>query len=105
MCLEKLWDLVENRTLFDAFDPIKDAYSPEIHLLEMTSFFGPPPTDLLKRGEKATHYFTAEGAKPLSIRDFFRRHLILADFEPKEDCCRVTERLQTLLPSRVAWHH
>ncbi|KAL8884341.1 MAG: hypothetical protein Q9192_006871 [Flavoplaca navasiana] len=56
-----LWDLVENRTLFDAFDLIKNAYSPEIHLSEMTSILGPPPTDLLERGDKATHYFTAEG--------------------------------------------
>ncbi|KAI9802702.1 MAG: hypothetical protein M1825_002724 [Sarcosagium campestre] len=63
-----LWDLVENRTLFDAFDSVKGVYSPEIHLLEMTSLLGPPPTELLSRGEKATHFFNAEGAKPPFIR-------------------------------------
>ncbi|MCJ1478352.1 hypothetical protein MMC13_007030 [Lambiella insularis] len=59
-----LWDLVENRTLFDAFDPVERTYSPEAHLLEMTSLLGPPPTELLKRGQRASWYFTAEG-KPL----------------------------------------
>jgi len=67
----------------------------------MTSFLGPPPTELLKRGEKATHYFTAEGAKPL-LSAIFSRNPILTDFERKGNYCRVTERLQTLPPSRAA---
>ncbi|KAL9101424.1 MAG: hypothetical protein Q9163_003316 [Psora crenata] len=55
------WDLLENRTLFHALDPTEGTYSPEAHLLEMRSLLGPPPTELLQRGETASQYFTAEG--------------------------------------------
>ncbi len=57
----KLWDLVESRILFDASDPAGSIYSPDAHLLEMTSLLGPPPTELHKRGESASQFFTAEG--------------------------------------------
>lgn len=63
----KLWDLLEDRTLFNAFDSINNAYSPEFHLFEMASLLGPPPPELLKRGKKTSEYFTAEGTKSFFI--------------------------------------
>lgn len=59
-CL-KLWDLVENDTLFDATDLVTNTYSAGRHLEEMTAFFGPPPKSLIERAKLGATYFTKEG--------------------------------------------
>ncbi|KIW82289.1 hypothetical protein Z517_05316 [Fonsecaea pedrosoi CBS 271.37] len=55
-----IWDLLEGRSLFQAFDPDTDSYAPDIHLNEMISFLGPPPKQLLVRGESTAQFFTPE---------------------------------------------
>lgn len=58
---EQIWDLLEGRSLFDAFNPDTDTYAANMHLNEMISLLGPPPEQLLIRGESTAQFFTPEG--------------------------------------------
>lgn len=63
----------------------------------MISLFGPPPTNLLKRGENAAHYFTAEGAKPFPSA-IFPRNLVLANFESRNIIAERREGFKRVYP-------
>lgn len=51
-----MWDLLENKPLFCAQDPAA-RYNAQAHLCEMVTMLGPPPKELLERGEKTSSYF------------------------------------------------
>ncbi|KAK5093106.1 hypothetical protein LTS08_008951, partial [Lithohypha guttulata] len=56
-----VWDLLEGRALFDAWNPEAEDYAANMHLAEMISVLGPPPELLLLRGQLTSHFFTSEG--------------------------------------------
>lgn len=56
----KLWDMIENTSLFDA-ETAEGDYSVQRHLEEMSFLLGPPPEDMVNRGDIAPLYFSSEG--------------------------------------------
>ncbi|KAI9757923.1 MAG: transcription factor TFIIIB subunit brf1 [Chaenotheca gracillima] len=67
-----LWDMLEGKSLFEELDAGESQYDSEEHLAHMTALLGPPPKELLDRGEKTNKYFSAEC-------EFKRRDLIPKD--------------------------
>ena len=61
MINRQIWDLLEGRSLFHAFDPDTDTYASDVHLNEMISVLGPPPEQLLVRGESVAPSLPPEG--------------------------------------------
>ncbi|KAI9678157.1 MAG: hypothetical protein M1817_006102 [Caeruleum heppii] len=55
-----IWDLFQNRHLFDARDANKENSSLH-HLAEMIALLGPPPRDFLQRSGTASEYFDEHG--------------------------------------------
>ena len=60
LCVQ-IWDLFENRHLFDGMDKSTQEYSNLHHLAEMVALMGPPPTDFLRRSGIYTEYFSEQG--------------------------------------------
>jgi serine/threonine-protein kinase SRPK3 len=56
-----MWDLVENCGLFDAIDTRPGKYSSSQHLGLMIALLGPPPKELLDRGNTTATYFDENG--------------------------------------------
>lgn len=59
--VEKIWDIYEGRQLFRGIDPEHHAYRRRAHLAEIIALLGPPPTDLLARGNLTSKFFSQEG--------------------------------------------
>ena len=57
----QLWDSLENKTLFEAVDPLKSDYDDQTHLAHITALLGPPPKDLLTRGKRTSMFYDPEG--------------------------------------------
>ncbi|KXG48603.1 uncharacterized protein PGRI_024730 [Penicillium griseofulvum] len=56
-----IWDLFEGKHMFIGLDPDGKGYSTRAHLAELIGVLGPPPLDLLKRGERSLEFFTKDG--------------------------------------------
>ncbi|KAJ5782070.1 hypothetical protein N7457_003844 [Penicillium paradoxum] len=56
-----VWDLFEGRHLFYGNDPDGSGYTTRAHLAEVMSILGPPPLDMVQRGELGSKYFTDDG--------------------------------------------
>ncbi|KAJ5188901.1 hypothetical protein N7491_005223 [Penicillium cf. griseofulvum] len=56
-----IWDLFEGKHMFFGMDPDGKGYSTRAHLAELIGALGPPPLDLLKRGERSREFFTKDG--------------------------------------------
>jgi hypothetical protein len=57
----KIWDLFEGKHMFNKRLPSRDASAPA-HIARMIALMGPPPKDLLKRGQFSAIFFDADGA-------------------------------------------
>ncbi|KAI1424333.1 kinase domain protein [Xylaria sp. FL1777] len=55
------WDIYEGNQLFCGIDPEHHAYRRRAHLAEIIALLGPPPKDLLARGDLASKFFSDEG--------------------------------------------
>ncbi|KAJ5835250.1 hypothetical protein N7447_001276 [Penicillium robsamsonii] len=56
-----IWDLFEGKHMFIGMDPDEKGYSTRAHLAEVIGILGPPPLDILKRGERSHEFFTKDG--------------------------------------------
>ncbi|KAL9132729.1 MAG: hypothetical protein Q9175_006096 [Cornicularia normoerica] len=56
-----LWDSLENKTLFEAVDPLKSDYDDQTHLAHITALLGPPPQDFLALGKRTSMFYGPEG--------------------------------------------
>ncbi|KAK2811370.1 hypothetical protein FQN50_002247 [Emmonsiellopsis sp. PD_5] len=56
-----IWDLFEGKHMFYGNDPDGKGYSTRAHLAEVIGILGPPPLDMLKRGERSPEFFTEDG--------------------------------------------
>lgn len=60
-CDEQLWDIMENKKLFEFNSPTNSDDFDELgHLAHMAALLGPPPKALLDKG-KRTHLFYESG--------------------------------------------
>ncbi|KAG8765913.1 hypothetical protein FRC12_007194, partial [Ceratobasidium sp. 428] len=58
-----IWDMMEGKPLFEGLDPTRqNEYGKPSHLAQMIALLGPPPMDLLSRGEKTSEYFNPDGS-------------------------------------------
>ena len=58
--MHQIWDLFENKHLFNARDENKQDSNLH-HLAEMLALLGPPPKGFLKRSEYAPEFFDDQG--------------------------------------------
>ncbi|ODA79301.1 hypothetical protein RJ55_04894 [Drechmeria coniospora] len=56
-----IWDIFQGRHLFYGSDPDDGDYSTRAHLAEVIALLGPPPLDLLDRGQRSREFFTEDG--------------------------------------------
>jgi len=56
-----LWNLLEDKTLCDGFDPERQQYTSRGHLAQLIGFFGHPPKALLDQGQLTTRWFEPDG--------------------------------------------
>lgn len=56
-----IWDIYEGNQLFYCIDPEHHSYRRRAHLAEIIALLGPPPKDLLARGDLASEFFSDEG--------------------------------------------
>jgi serine/threonine-protein kinase SRPK3 len=52
---------LENKSLFEAVDPLKNEYDDRSHLAHITALLGPPPKELLMRGRRTPMLNNSEG--------------------------------------------
>ncbi|KAJ8132004.1 hypothetical protein O1611_g1615 [Lasiodiplodia mahajangana] len=57
----EIWDLYEERSMFGGIDPEHNEYRRRAHLAEIMAVLGPPPKDLLARGNLTSKFFSPEG--------------------------------------------
>jgi hypothetical protein len=58
--IQEVWDLFEGKHMFTERQPSRDASTPA-HIARMIALLGPPPIDLIKRGQFSTLFFDEEG--------------------------------------------
>ncbi|PBP21617.1 hypothetical protein BUE80_DR007645, partial [Diplocarpon rosae] len=56
-----VWDMFENRRLFDGLDPETGKYGNRFHLASIVGLLGPPPAELLQRSKYSSVYFDDRG--------------------------------------------
>ncbi|CZT11199.1 related to protein kinase [Rhynchosporium graminicola] len=56
-----VWDMFENRRLFDGLDPDTGKYGNRFHLASIVGLLGPPPLEFLQRSEYSSVYFDDQG--------------------------------------------
>ncbi|KAJ6785785.1 hypothetical protein PWT90_03043 [Aphanocladium album] len=56
-----IWDIFEGNSLFTGQDPEFNTYRSRAHLAEMISLLGPPPPELVARGQLRHKFFDADG--------------------------------------------
>lgn len=64
----QLWNLLEDKTLCDGFDPERQHYTSRRHLAQLIGFFGHPPKALLDQGQLTTRWFESDGKSYLNTR-------------------------------------
>lgn len=57
----QIWNLFEGGSLFSGQDPEFHAYRSRMHLAEMIRLLGPPPPELLARGNLTQKFFSEKG--------------------------------------------
>jgi hypothetical protein len=57
----QIWDLLEGKPLCRGFDPRRNKYTSRAHHAQLIGLLGPPPKQLLDRGEHAHRYFHPNG--------------------------------------------
>lgn len=57
----KVWDLFEGKHMFTERLPSRDA-SAVAHVARMIALMGPPPKELLEKGQLSAMFFDADGA-------------------------------------------
>ncbi|OAA43706.1 serine threonine protein kinase, CMGC group [Metarhizium rileyi] len=57
-----IWDIFEGGHLFTGHDPEHDAYRSRAHIAEMIALLGPPPQELLARGNLSRKFFSDDGS-------------------------------------------
>lgn len=62
--MDYIWDLFQGKHMFYGNDPYKKMYTTRAHLAEVIGMLGPPPLDMLRRGERSSEFFTENGASP-----------------------------------------
>ncbi|KAH7009457.1 kinase-like domain-containing protein [Microdochium trichocladiopsis] len=55
------WDILEGFRLFNGIDPEHHAYRRRTHLAELIALLGPPPKELIARGNLGSKFFSDEG--------------------------------------------
>jgi hypothetical protein len=65
----QIWDLYEDKHLFNGIDPTEKRYLTRAHLAELIAMLGPPPTDMLERGARSKEFFDGEGKAALPKYD------------------------------------
>ncbi|KAL2220221.1 kinase-like domain-containing protein [Thermoascus aurantiacus ATCC 26904] len=101
-----LWNMLENRMLFWARDPVTGRYSELVHLAEMIAVLGPPPHALLAQCERASKYFDESG-------QFLAPHLISSNLtlestvvsmedEERREFVRFARRMLVWMPEQRA---
>lgn len=78
LCLVfQMWNLVENKELFQHTKDDKGEYSPQHHIAEMIALHGPPPQELLRLSEENSQTPWAEpghdsrGTSYRTAREYF----------------------------------
>ncbi|KAH7350714.1 putative serine/threonine-protein kinase sky1 [Rhexocercosporidium sp. MPI-PUGE-AT-0058] len=56
-----VWDMFENRRMFDGLDPETSKYGNRFHLASIVGLLGPPPLEFLQRSECSSVYFDEKG--------------------------------------------
>lgn len=56
-----MWDLLENRHLFDAVDPENGEMTATHHVAEMVAYLGLPPSEYIHRSETTAKVFDKHG--------------------------------------------
>ncbi|KFY48719.1 hypothetical protein V496_10237 [Pseudogymnoascus sp. VKM F-4515 (FW-2607)] len=56
-----IWDIFEGKHLFSGQDLKRGRYTTRAHLTELISVLGPPPLELIKRGERSAEWFDGNG--------------------------------------------
>ncbi|PSS25265.1 hypothetical protein M430DRAFT_47747 [Amorphotheca resinae ATCC 22711] len=56
-----VWDMFENRRMFDGLDPETGKYGNRFHLASIVGLLGPPPLEFLQRSECSSVYFDDRG--------------------------------------------
>ncbi|KUJ06239.1 kinase-like protein [Mollisia scopiformis] len=56
-----VWDMFENRRMFDGLDPETGKYGNRFHLASIVGLLGPPPLEFLQRNECSSVYFDDRG--------------------------------------------
>ncbi|OJD11042.1 CMGC/SRPK protein kinase [Emergomyces pasteurianus Ep9510] len=56
-----IWDMFENRRMFDCLDPKTGKYGNRFHLASIVGLLGPPPLEFLQRSERSSVYFDDRG--------------------------------------------
>ncbi|CAD6446736.1 70045321-d6a8-409d-a8f6-030ff2037465-CDS [Sclerotinia trifoliorum] len=56
-----IWDIFEGKHLFSGQDPKRARYTTRAHPTEVISLLGPPPPELIKRGERSAEWFDGNG--------------------------------------------
>ncbi|MCJ1291464.1 hypothetical protein MMC34_003008 [Xylographa carneopallida] len=56
-----IWDLFEDKQLFNGIGEESQTYSHRDHLAEMITYLGPPPVEFLRRSKVSPVYFTEDG--------------------------------------------
>ncbi|ELR03273.1 hypothetical protein VC83_07278 [Pseudogymnoascus destructans] len=56
-----VWDMFENRRMFDGLDPETGKYGNRFHLASIAGLLGPPPLEFLQRSECSSVYFDDRG--------------------------------------------
>ncbi|KAI9827058.1 MAG: hypothetical protein M1819_007050 [Sarea resinae] len=60
-----VWDMFENRRLFDVFDPETGEYANRFHLASIVGLLGPPPLEFLQRSKYSSVYFDIKCLNPV----------------------------------------
>ncbi|OBT66137.1 hypothetical protein VE03_05141 [Pseudogymnoascus sp. 23342-1-I1] len=56
-----VWDMFENRHMFNGLDPETGKYANRFHLASIVGLLGPPPPEFLQRSEYSSVYFDDKG--------------------------------------------
>lgn len=73
----QIWELFEGKPLVRPPSPNTDVSS-AVHLAKLIALLGPPPKELLKRGEASEQFFNENGECTLSSSAFLNSNFIKA---------------------------
>ncbi|KAJ5107695.1 hypothetical protein N7456_004370 [Penicillium angulare] len=103
-----IWDMFQGTPLFSGKDPASQTYRSAVHLAEMIRLLGPPPQDLLARGQLSRKFFSSDGlfcselpGQDLSLVPMDERESILQG-EEKEEFLRMMHRMLQWEPEKRA---